>query len=344
MDSFASRHFRLIMTGHSSTRFSPHSDAPHSGVVRAFAPGGIGNLGPGIDILGCAITGLGDSVEAMLVDQPGVRVDDPGHPDLPTDPMKHSSAIAAGEVLRRSRKSVVGVALRVEKRLPLAGGQGGSAASAIAGALAVNTLIGSPLDDDELLRAALVAEERVAGRHLDNLAPALIGGIVLVRSIEPLSLLSLPVPPTLRIVVVHPGTRLRTADARSVLPPVVDRTTSLLQASAVAAMVAAFCTGELGLLRGAIDDRIAEPARAPLLPGFSRAKAAALDAGALGCSIAGGGPSSFALVDGTPTADAVLLAMLNAYAGEGLEASGRVAEVDERGAWAESVVAEAPPP
>lgn len=109
-------------------------------------------------------------------------------------------------------------------------------------------------------------------------------------------------------------------------------------------MVAAFCTGELGLLRGAIDDRIAEPARAPLLPGFARAKMAALDAGALGCSIAGGGPSSFALVEGTPTADAVLVAMLDAYANEGLQATGRVAEVDERGAWAEAVVAEAPPP
>ena len=332
------------MTGHSSTPFSPRSDAPRSGVVRAFAPGGIGNLGPGLDILGCAITGLGDSVEASLVDGAGVRIDNPGHPDLPTDPAKHSSAIAASEVLRRSGKMSVGVVLRVEKNLPLAGGQGGSAASAIAGALAVNTLIGSPLDDDELLRAALVAEERVAGRHLDNLAPALFGGIMLVRSIEPLSLLSLPVPPALRIVVVHPGTQLRTAEARSVLPPTVDRSTSLVQASAVAAMVAAFCTGELALLRGAIDDRIAEPARAPLLPGFAAAKAAALEAGALGCSIAGGGPSSFALVDGTPTADAVLLAMLDAYGKEGLEATGRVAEVDERGAWAEAVVTEAPPP
>ena len=343
MDLAASRHYRLIMTGHSPP-LSPYTDVPRSGVVRAFAPGGIGNLGPGLDILGCAITGLGDSVEATLIDEPGVRLDDPGHPDLPTDPTKHSSAIAASEVLRRSRRPIVGVALRVEKKLPLAGGQGGSAASAIAGALAVNTLIGSPLDDDELLRAALVAEERVAGRHLDNLAPALFGGIVLVRSIDPLSLVSLPVPPALRLVVVHPGTQLRTADARSVLPSKIDRATSLLQASAVGAMVAAFCTGELELLRGAIDDRIAEPARAPLLPGFARAKSAALEAGALGCSIAGGGPSSFALVNGSRTADAVLLAMLNAYADEGLEATGRVAEVDERGAWAKAVVAESPPP
>src|SRR3569833_3375818 len=151
------------MTGPSSRPVSPFSDAPRSGVVRAFAPGGIGNLGTGLDILGCAMTGLGDSVEATLIDEPQVRVDEPGHPDLPTDPDKHSSAIAAGEVLRRSRNSGIGVALRVEKTLPLAGGQGGSAASAIAGAHAVNTLNKTPLNDDELLRAALVAEEHETG-------------------------------------------------------------------------------------------------------------------------------------------------------------------------------------
>src|SRR5438309_1902092 len=184
--------------------FVPPAAAPHL-IARAFAPGGIGNLGPGIDILGCAVTGAGDVVEATRIAEPGVRVDDPGHPELPTDARKHASAIAAAEVLRRADRTEIGLALRVEKRLPLAGGQGGSAASAIAGALAANAMLGSPLGEDELLKAALVAEERVAGRHLDNLAPALFGGIVLVRSVDPLFLVSLPVPPNLRIVIVHPG-------------------------------------------------------------------------------------------------------------------------------------------
>src|SRR5206468_9096686 len=119
--------------------------------------------------------------------------------------------------------------------------------------------------------------------------------ILLIRSIDPLRFESLPVPPNLRIVLVHPEMRLSTADARAVLPATIDRHTALAQATAVAAMVAAFCSGELGLLRGAVDDRIAEPARAPLLPGFLDAKAAALEAGALGASISGGGPTSFAL-------------------------------------------------
>jgi homoserine kinase len=300
--------------------------------VRAFAPGGIGNIGPGIDILGCAVTGPGDAVRAELDGTGGsVRIADPGHADLPTDPRRHAAGIAAQEVLRRTGASV-GVTLRVEKGLPLAGGQGGSAASAVAGAVAVNALLHSPLSREDVLLAALVAEERLAGRHIDNLAPALFGGILLIRSITPLRFASLPVPANLRITLVHPAMRLSTAESRSVLPPSLDRATALAQAGAVAAMIAAFCTDDLSLLRGAIDDRIAEPARAPLLPGFLDAKAAALDAGALGCSISGGGPSAFALSDDEARARQIGEAMVDAYRRAGLPATARVATVDTTGA------------
>jgi homoserine kinase len=299
--------------------------------VRAFAPGSIGNLGPGLDILGCAITGPGDAVVARMHDSPGIHLEDPGHPELPRDPEHHASAIAAAEVLRRIGATSVGVSLSIEKGLPLSGGQGGSAASAIAGAFAVNALLGAPLQDHDLLLAALVAEQRVAGRHLDNLAPALLGGIVLVRSIEPLDIVRLSSPAALRFVVVHPDMRLRTADARAVLPPHVDLPTAMAQAGAIAKMVWAFGTGDVERLRGVIDDRIAEPARAPLLPGFAEAKKAAIDAGALGCSIAGGGPSAFAMVNGDHAAGRTLAAMLDAYRAAGMDATGRVARVDERG-------------
>ena len=304
-------------------------------VARAFAPGSIGNIGPGLDILGCAITGPGDSVEARRIDAIGVQIEHAGHPDLPTDPLRNASAIAAAEVLRIAGASSMGVALRITKGLPLAGGQGGSAASAVAGALATNALLDEPLDRRVLLGAALVAEERLAGRHIDNLAPALYGGIVLVRSIDPLEVIHLPVPASLRIVLVHPKMLLRTADARAVLPDQVPRATAIAQAAVVAAMVVAFCTGDLLHLRGAVDDRIAEPARTPLLPGFRAAKQAALNAGALGCSISGGGPSSFALADSDATAHDVLRAMLAAYEEHGIPADGRVERIDERGARVE---------
>jgi len=321
----------------SITPLSPHivsiSDAVASRqVVRAFAPGSIGNIGPGLDILGCALTGLGDSVSAWIVEQSGVQVIDAGHRDLPRDPTRHASAIAATDVLHRAGAMSVGVALRVEKNLPLAGGQGGSAASALAGAFAVNALLGSPLSQTDVLYAALVAEERLAGRHIDNLAPALFGGILLIRSIDPLDVVTIPVPAALRVVLVHPAMLLRTAEARAVLPDVVDRPTAMAQAAAVARMVAAFCTGDLALLRGAVEDRIAEPARAPLLLGFISAKRAALDAGALGCSISGGGPTAFALADSDDAARRAGDAMIAAYRAAGVDATARVERIDERGA------------
>jgi homoserine kinase len=285
-----------------------------------------------LDILGCAVSGPGDIVDAERTGAAGVRLDDPGHPDLPADPARHTAAIAASEVLRRTGHTHVGIAMRVRKGLPLAGGQGGSAASAIAGAAAANALLGFPCGTNELLRAALVAEERVAGRHLDNLAPALVGGVVLVQSIDPVAIHRFAAPESLRVVLVHPDMRLRTADARAVLPDSVDRATSMAQAAAVATMVASFATGKLVLLRGAINDRIAEPARMALLPGFAGAKEAALAAGALGASIAGGGPSAFAFTDGDDVAEQVLAAMVDAYAASDISATGRIARVDERGA------------
>jgi len=309
-----------------------HAVTSHSTTVCAIAPGGIGNLGPGLDVLGCAVEGLHDRVWATRLDEPGVCIDEPGHPDLPRDPELHTSAIAATEVLRRAGAESVGVALTIDKGLPIAGGQGGSAASAVAGAVATNALIGHPLPEYQLIEAALVAEAAVSGRQADNIAPILLGGIILVRSIDPLDLVRLPVPDALRIVLVHPEYQLNTTDARRALPARIDRQTALHQAAQVAAIVAALAAGDLELLGRAIDDRIAEPARAPLLPGFAETKYAAMAAGALGCSISGAGPSAFALVESEPVGQAVAVAMCDAYEALGIKATARVTVVDRVGA------------
>ena len=297
-------------------------------------------MGPGLDVLGCAVTGAGDTVVAEWCDVPGIVIRDAGHPELPTDPALHSSAIAAAAVFRQAlgaaiRRPAPGIALTVKKELPLSAGQGGSAASAVAGAVAAHALCGSPLTTDALLEACLIAEATVAGRHLDNLAPSLLGGICLIRSMDPIDVVQLPVPDTLFIVLAHPAQRLRTADARAVLPAVVDRGVALHQAAQVGAIVAALASGDLALLGRAIDDRIAEPARAPLIPGFRDAKAAALAAGALGASISGAGPTTFALVGDLACAQAVAVAMEGAFAAQAVESRVRVCEVDRVGARVE---------
>lgn len=308
----------------------------NASAVAAYAPGGIGNMGPGLDVLGCAVTGAGDTIELEWRDEPSdgtLTIADAGHRELPTHPGRHAASIAALAVLRRApERPARSLVMRATKGLPLAGGQGGSAASAVAGAVAMNALLGSPLGEGELLDAALEAEAAVAGRHADNVAPALLGGVVLVRSVDPLDLVRLPYPKGLRVVLVQPEQRLPTAQARAVLPNVVDRAVAVSQSANVAAMVAALTSGDLDLLRRALDDRIAEPARAPLLPGFREAKGAALEAGALGCSISGAGPTSFAFAADDASAERIGAAMCAAYHVRGVNAVSRVARIDERGA------------
>ncbi|HYD54355.1 MAG TPA: hypothetical protein VEA99_17090, partial [Gemmatimonadaceae bacterium] len=150
-----------------------HAEGPSAGgrrlaAARASAPGGVGNFGPGLDVLGCAVTGPRDEVLAEWSEEPGVVVRDPGHPELPRDPARHSSALAAAAVLREARAVghplvAEGIAISLRKRLPLSGGQGGSAASAVAGAVAANALLGGPLDARALLACCLEAESTVAG-------------------------------------------------------------------------------------------------------------------------------------------------------------------------------------
>ncbi len=299
--------------------------------ITVSAPGGIGNIGPALDVLGCAIVGARDEVTVARRDQPGIEVADAGHPDLPRDASRHTAALAAAAVLHRAGAKH-GLTLWCRKGLPLSGGQGGSAASAVAGAVATNALLGNPLGTEALLSSCLDAESAVAGRHLDNIAASLLGGIVLVRTLDPIEVIRIPVPERLILVLAHPAQRLTTADSRRALPEQVARADVIQQIGNASAMVAACYAGDVVLFGRAIDDRIAEPARAPLLPGFLAAKRAALAAGAHGVSISGAGPSAFAVVSDDATAHAVAGAMRAAYVAAGLECATRVTGVDREGA------------
>ena len=293
-------------------------------------------MGPGLDVLGCAIVGPRDEVIAEWHDEPGISVLDPGHTDLPRSSSRHTAAIAAAAVFHLAQHAgatpaASGIALTVRKGLPLSGGQGGSAASAVAGAVAANALFGNVLDRNALLQCCLVAEAKVAGRHLDNIAPALLGGIVLIRCIDPIEIMQLPVPRGLRLVLAHPAQRLSTAMSRRALPSMVALAVVTHQLAQVAAMVAACYTDDLVLFGRSIDDRIAEPARASLIPGFIEAKRAAIEAGALGVSISGAGPTAFAIADDLQRANDVAAAMHASYARQDIECRTTVTGIDMDG-------------
>ncbi len=303
--------------------------------VTVQAPGSIGNIGPGLDILGCALTGAADTVTVRRSDTRDITITDAGAPELPRDAARHAAALAAAAVLRRA-SAHVGLLIACRKGLPLAGGQGGSAASAVAGAVATNRLLGDPLTSAELLSCCLEAEAAVAGRHLDNIASSLLGGIVLIRSLDPIDVHALPVPRELRVALAVPEQRLPTAQARAALPHTLSREVVVHQLAQVAAIVHALHAADLKLLGAAMNDRIAEPARAPLIPGFADVKRAALEAGALGASISGGGPTTFALCGDDLSARRVAIAMQAAFEAAGVRSSTRVARIDELGAHAVS--------
>jgi homoserine kinase len=265
--------------------------------LRVFAPATIANLGPGFDVLGLALSTPGDLLDAELSDEPGIEIieitGDGGA--LSRDPVKNVAGRAAGDVLRRAG-SAHGLRLRLHKQMPLASGLGSSGASSAAGAVAANELLGRPLGAHDVVLAAMEGEKAASGTpHADNVAPSVMGGIVLVRSYEPFEIVALPVPAQLRVAVVHPHCEVSTAAARRLL---TERAFGLdvivPNLGSVAALVAALYSGDLTLLGRSIDDRIVEPLRGTLIPGFAAVKHAALDAGAFGCSIAGSGPSVFA--------------------------------------------------
>ncbi len=299
--------------------------------VTCYAPGSTSNVGPGFDCLGIAITGIGDRVEAVRAARPGVRVLSVSDPRIPCDPDRNTAALGASEVLRRAGAPEVGLELRVEKGLPLSGGLGGSAASAVAGAFAANAILGCPLDAGELLRAALEAEAAVAGRHPDNATPSLLGGAVVVLGTEPLRYARLAVHPSLRFVFATPAYGVETARARAVLPASVSRADAVGQASALAGLVLGLERGDGPLLRAAMVDRVAEPSRIPLYPGYARARDAALASGAFGVAVSGAGPTLLALApEGVETE--VGRAVVAAYARDGVLARLHLAGVDARGA------------
>jgi homoserine kinase len=301
--------------------------------VKVFAPATVANVASGFDVLGFALERPGDTVRLIRQEEKRVELEavrgDGGR--LPLDPARNTAGVAVSRFLE-SRGWPFGVKLELEKGMPLASGLGSSAASAVAGVVAANLLAGEPCRPFDLLPFTLQAEEVACGAaHADNVAPALLGGFVLIRSYEPLDLVRLPVPEGLAAAAVHPHTEIRTEDARRILKKEVRLADAVRQWGNLAGLVAALYEGDLQLLGRSLLDVVAEPRRALLIPGFAQVKAAALASGALGCSISGSGPSMFALCASQESAWAAGKAMQETFRRVGLECDLYVSAINRVG-------------
>lgn len=285
-------------------------------MIAAFAPGTVSNVGPGFDVLGFALSEPGDIVSAEASDGQGVEIvaieGDAGQ--LSLDPRRNTAG-AAVEALLSRLGSIRGVRLHIYKGLPLASGIGSSGASAVAALVATNELLGRPAPLDVLLDCAMKGEIAGCGfAHPDNVAPALYGGFVLARSSQPADVVRLPVPDGLSCAVLHPHLTIDTGSARRLLGETVPLSAAVRQWANVGALVAGLFRNDLALLSRALEDHVAEPRRAHLVPGLYSVKRAAIDAGAVGCGLSGSGPSVFALCDSIERAKAAGTAMRDAFA------------------------------
>jgi len=267
--------------------------------VKAFAPASVANVACGFDVLGFAIDQPGDYVEAERRKEPGVVIDSISGDDgrLPTEPLENTAGRAiVAMLLELGMDDQPGIAIRIEKDMPLGSGLGSSAASAVAAVVAVNELLDKPFSRRELLEFALEGELAASGSpHGDNISASLLGGIVLVRSHQPLDVISLNVPDKLVATVIHPHIEIKTKNTRLILRKSVQLAKAVEQWGNVGALVAGLYTEDYDLIGRSMKDVIIEPSRSILIPGFDEMKEEALKAGALGFSISGAGPSVFAL-------------------------------------------------
>ena len=296
--------------------------------VRVRVPASSANLGPGFDTLGLALS-LHNEVTAEEADSITVAAEGEGAGRLGSGPR---NVVVRGLRLAYDTigRAFPGCALACVNRIPLARGLGSSAAAWVAGLVAGNALLGSPLDREALLGLAARAEG-----HPDNVAAALYGGLT-VSCVDSngARALSLPVPPELRWIVLVPEVTSTTAEARAVLPKSVPRADAVFNVQRVALLLAALQTRRPDALGAALEDRLHQPYRRRRFPWLPAVSAAACDAGALGCVLSGAGPSMLAVVTGD--GDAVARAMETALDKAGVEGHARVLDVDATGAVCET--------
>ena len=307
-----------------------------SEIVRVFGPASLSNLGPGFDTLGLCLTGLGDVVEARRSEHPGVsiKLDSCGEQTgIPVDPLLNTAGVAALELLKKLGTSE-GVHLFIEKGFVAGSGIGSSAACAAAAAWAVNILFDRPFEKDELLDVVLSGEAVASGaRHGDNVLPSLLGGTILVSSKNPTRYRRIKVARPFWVALLLPELKVLTKQARSMLPGEVPLQAAVIQASALAFMIAALMEGDLKEAGyWMMQDQLAEPVRSQLVPCYSVVKTAALRHGALGCALTGSGPAMFSITEDEPTARIVMNEMQMAATSLGIKGAGFVSQVNEQGA------------
>ena len=303
--------------------------------IKVFAPASVANVACGFDILGFALEQPGDEIIAKFSDKPGLRITQitGAKGKLPYDIEKNTASFAAMRLLEHLGEEKRGIEFEIRKMMPFGSGLGSSAASAVAGVMAINELFRKPLQKRDLLPFAVAAEQLADGAyHADNVAPSLIGGMILVRDNASLDVHRLVVPKGLYATVIYPHIQILTKDARSVLSDQVSFKASIQQNGNLGGLIVGLYNADLDLISRSLQDVLVEPQRAKLIPHFNEVKDAALNQGALGCSISGAGPSIFALCGNSLIAENTGEAMQRVFEDTGINSELFISPINQEGA------------
>lgn len=275
--------------------------------IKVFAPASVSNVGPGFDILGFALNEPGDEIVLSKSSKNGLEITnitgDSGK--LPYEVNNNTASVAIISLLKKYQIKK-GLSLEINKKMGLSSGLGSSAASAVGAVYAANELLGLNLSNDELLDHAL-AGEFIASKaiHGDNVAPALYGGIILIRGYDPIDIIKIESPKNLYCTIIYPEIEIKTSEARALLPEEVPLKSMISQTGNVASLIYGLATSNFELISRSLKDVVIEPVRAKLITGYNKIKQTAINAGAMGCNISGSGPSLFALSNSSEIANKV---------------------------------------
>jgi homoserine kinase len=303
--------------------------------IKVFAPASVANVAVGFDVLGFALEAPGDEIIVREGNSPGITITSiqGASGKLPYDVMKNTAGFAAKRLLDFIGESDRPIEMEIHKKMPFGSGLGSSAASAVGGVFAVNEFLKTGLSKYDILKFAVDGEQIADGAyHADNVAPSLLGGMIMIRDNATLDLKKLHIPIGLNAVVIYPHVEILTRESRGILKNEVDFKTVIRQQGNLGSFVAAMYTSDFSMIGRSLEDLLVEPQRAHLIPSFYDMKELAMKSGALGFSISGAGPSMFALCDNSGIAEEISEKAKILYMSKKMEVNTYLSKINHEGA------------
>lgn len=299
--------------------------------IKVFCPATVANISCGFDVLGVALDSVGDDMIVRKVPQKGIQITKISGQNLPKETLNNVAGVAGNAFLLAADYDG-GFEIEINKKIKPGSGIGSSAASSAGAVWAMNYLLGNPFSKTELVKFAMEGERLASDvAHADNVAPALFGGFTLVRSYNPLDIVTIPAPSELYVTIIHPQIEIKTSDSRKILKTTISMETGIKQWGNVGGLVAGLFKEDYELIGRSLEDHIVEPIRSILIPGFDEVKKVSLEAGALGSGISGSGPSIFAFSKGEETALKVRKVMKSVYEKIGIAYEIHISKINMEG-------------